>query len=185
MDIQQTFAKQVAHAKEVAETQHRKLQEDAAARLVRLEARQKLVATRRQKLLTVPRSRLLDLQSWSAEELENLQNVLEDSAVILQQWWRKMMLLPSIVLYKSSGVTLAEAKAMNFDSLIKKMTDQVLINNATAFIQRIKKTSPTQLKWKNPARVFLSAYMIAAHPAQTMPQMGTEEMVKDGGEKLG
>jgi hypothetical protein len=34
-----------------------------------------------------------------------------------------------------------------------------------------------ELVWKNPSRVFLSAYIIVAHTSEIMPNMAAEEIV--------
>lgn len=189
MDQQVAQAKdRVAHAKKVAETHRERMQAEKEEKRNELEKRQMRVASRRKHLLAVPRSRLLELNDWSIEELQDLQSTLNESAVIIQNWWMSSRLAPIIKTFSETKVTLRHAKSMDFDSLIPLMQKKEIIHAgyATLFyhpdirrssiIDLVRKLNK-QKKWRNPSRVFLSAYMLASHPHESMPQFGAEEEV--------
>ncbi|KAJ3226569.1 hypothetical protein HK099_004596 [Clydaea vesicula] len=176
-DLANVNARKVAHAKSVALEHQKKYLSYIEEKKAKIEAKEQLVSNRRQRLLLVPRSRLLDLQDWSLEELQNLKSTLEESAQTIQNWWTIVKLSPLIKSMNLAGVTFQEAKNLPFDNLIKKMQDKSLIEASHNLIDYVKKTSPTPVKWRNASRVFLSAYMIASHPQDAMPVMGDDEKV--------
>lgn len=173
-----TCAEAVAHAKEVARLQHLKVTEATAAKRAALEERLRVTATRRQRLLAIPRSRLLEPQTW------DLHAVPTEAAITIQQWWRRAKLSPCVKSYLRFNISLEKAKAMPFPRLVKLVRSEALIKVTGRVMLRWKKMMVVEkggaaVNWKNPSRVFLSAYMIAAHPKELMPVIGAEEEVSN------
>ncbi|KAJ3085810.1 hypothetical protein HK102_013808 [Quaeritorhiza haematococci] len=175
----QSAAQQVAHAKKVAELQHRKLEEETAAKREALEERLRHVMLRRQRLLSIPRSRLLETELWSAEEVQDLETVRSESATVIQQWWRRSKLEPLMDNFSNLKISLAKAQSMPFERLVKQMQQETVIKTTARLLSRAKKMlkndDQKRIQWKNASRVFLSAYMIATHPTSIMPTMGQDE----------
>jgi len=107
--------------------------------------------------------------------LKDLQSTLAESASAIQIWWTKQRL--SVL--RDFTVTLSGAKKDSFEDLVPKLQSKDLIRTADKIIDRVRKMKLVG-KWKNPSRVFLSAYMIATHPKDAMPHFGApeEEMQK-------
>ena len=159
----------VEKAKERAELHQRELVKASNERKSKIESRQKIVASRRQHLLTLPRSRLLDLQSWSLEDLVDLKSSLDDSARIIQLWWLERKFSFHFKNWKQSGIAFSKAKQSKFPILVKHLQQKRVIDHCFSMISYLKKLSPTKVDWKNESRIFLGAFMIAAHPKEAMP----------------
>ncbi|TPX57192.1 hypothetical protein SpCBS45565_g08253 [Spizellomyces sp. 'palustris'] len=166
-------AEAVAHAKRVAREQSERLAELTAARRAALEERLRITAFRRQRLLTIPRSRLLEPQPWDEG---GLRTVATDAVISIQQWWRRMKVDPLVRNFLRFGVSLDKSLKTPFEKLVRTMQSPSLIKAVGRLLMRLDKMTnhPTTV-WKNPSRVFLSAYMLAAHPEELMPTMGPEE----------
>ncbi|KAI8824960.1 uncharacterized protein EV422DRAFT_487939, partial [Fimicolochytrium jonesii] len=165
----------VAHAKEVARAQAERTALETAARKAALEQRLILTSLRRQRLLTTPRSRLLQ-ESQAAWEQGQVQMFTADAVVCIQSWWRKLKLEPSIKSFGRFKITLDRAMKMPFEELVGRIQSPSVIKAVAALLKRVQMMVPkTSMVLKNPARVFLSAYMLAAHPEELMPSMGESE----------
>ncbi|KND03158.1 uncharacterized protein SPPG_09000 [Spizellomyces punctatus DAOM BR117] len=166
-------AEAVAHAKRVAREQSERLAELTAARRAALEERLRITALRRQRLLTIPRSRLLEPQPWDEG---GLRTVATDAVISIQQWWRRMKVDPLVRNFLRFGVSLDKSLKTPFEKLVRTMQSPSLIKAVGRLLMRLDKmTNHPSTVWKNPSRVFLSAYMLAAHPEELMPTMGPEE----------
>lgn len=165
------------YAKNIANSHRDKLAEETEAKRVKLEARQKRVASRRQHLLHVPRSQRLDYTDWSVEDLRDLQSTLNESATSIQNWWTRNRLSSILKAFSATGVSFASAKALDFKDVISLMQNKTVIQAGSGIIAEVRKMTREKKHWKNPSRVFLSAYMIATHPREAMPGQGPEEEV--------
>ncbi|ORY50698.1 Tcp11-domain-containing protein [Rhizoclosmatium globosum] len=81
---------------------------------------------------------------------------------------------------EEGDLDLMKAKMMAFDRLIRIVQSKQVIKGATTVINYLKSFSSLSpatvtVAWKNPARVFLSLYMIVAHTKEIMPSMGEDE----------
>ncbi|KAJ3040301.1 hypothetical protein HDV00_011181 [Rhizophlyctis rosea] len=170
----------VAHAKEVARTHSLKVAESAAEKKAALEERLRITSARRQRLLTIPRSRLLEQQqqTWGGSD-ETLESVRADAAVTVQQWWRRRKVGPVLKSFQRFGLSAQKAKSMSFERLVRLVRSEPLIKSVGRVLLRAKKMVPggaaAAASWKNPSRVFLSAYMIHGHPMELMATVGPEE----------
>ncbi|KAJ3277222.1 hypothetical protein HK104_003544 [Borealophlyctis nickersoniae] len=168
----QSCAQQVARAKAVAKAQSQRDQESAATRRAALEQRLRATSARRQRLLTIPRSRLLESHLWDEPENEN---VTTEASITIQQWWRRSKMSPCVKNWSRFGLSLAKANEMSFERLVRLVKSDQLIRALGRILLRVKKMVGGEVAWKNPSRVFLSAYMIVAHPNELMPNIGPEE----------
>ena len=171
-------ATKVAHAKHVAAAHFRRLAEENARKKAKLDSRLQFVAKRRQALLNVPRSRYLEENLCSLEELEDLQDAKFEAALAIQQWWRRYKMSPLIGQYLKLTISLARAQKLVFDKLVKKIQLKSTIQTTASLFSYIKKMRLEKKSpyWKAPSRTFLSAYMIAAHPEEVMPSPGEIEV---------
>lgn len=169
-------AEAVAHAKEVARTQTERLAQITASRKAALDQRLRATALRRDRLLTIPRSRLLEPQSWDEDDVRS---VVTEGVVSVQKWWRKLKVEPCLKSFQRFHVSLDKAFKTPFENLVRTMQSPALIKAVNKLLIRLDKMAVKRtVEWKNPARVFLSAYMLAAHPKELMPAMGQDEQVR-------
>ncbi|KAJ3158438.1 hypothetical protein HDU86_002907 [Geranomyces michiganensis] len=169
-------AEAIAHVKHVAQTQAQRFEAVTAARKAALADRLASSSLRRQQLLTTPRSRLLESQSS-----DNLHTA--DSIVTIQQWWRRTKIGPAIKTFEALRISLDKAIETPFPKLARTMQLPPVIKATARLLSRVQKMVPPAAQAttiKNPARVFLSAYMLAAHPTELMPNMGPEEQALSG-----
>ncbi|KAI8893180.1 hypothetical protein BC833DRAFT_517374, partial [Globomyces pollinis-pini] len=166
-------AQAVQRAKEVSRAQLQRRVESSAELQKSIEMNLRISASRRQRLRSIPRAKILDPQSWALQESLAVQ---DESASLIQNWWRKVKLIPVARLYKKLGLTRAKANSMPFTKLMNKLQSASLIK-ATGFVLiRAKKLSDTPIThWKTPARVILSAYMFTAHPSEICKTMDAQE----------
>ncbi|CAG8608740.1 27989_t:CDS:2 [Dentiscutata erythropus] len=163
-------AQEVARCKEVARQQQLKNQEEIDRRRADLERRQKATAARRARLLSVSKSHVLDsdLPHYTREE----------AATIIQNNWRFKHLIDVIKTYRSFGITMHTIKKMSFRDSVNLLKENAVIQATNKFLQRVRKSSTVTSgasKYKNPARIFLSAYMIVAHTNEILVDVGRLE----------
>lgn len=160
-------AQEVARCKEVARQQQLKNQEEIDRRRADLERRQKATAARRARLLSVSKSHVLvnGLPHYTREE----------AATIIQNNWRYKHLIDVIKTYRSFGISMHAIQKMSFRDAVNLLKENAVIQATTKFLQRVRKSSVITSgvsKYKNPARVFLSAYMIVAHTNEILVDIG-------------
>ncbi|KAI9345540.1 hypothetical protein BDR26DRAFT_800366, partial [Obelidium mucronatum] len=183
-------ASKVARAKQIAAQQKHKTSEKTTNLRKELEDRLRASEARRRHLQSIPRSRLLDPTETGSlhknidpKETERLHVA---SATAIQNWWRLKAADKVIKEWKQADLSLERAKQLPFEKLIKVVQSKQVIRSATIMISYFKSFTSqvtiltflfgtTSVAWKNPARVFLSLYMIVAHTAQIMPTMGEDE----------
>ncbi|KAJ3417303.1 hypothetical protein HDV05_005759 [Chytridiales sp. JEL 0842] len=170
------YASKVAKAKQVAAAQQRKESEDSMSRRRALEDRLRASETRRRYLLTVPRSRLLDPTELA--EVERVA-VRADAARTIQRWYRNSTVAPLIKRWNTASLSVSKAEKMAFDKLVNVVQTKSVIHSAAGILGYlktfVKTTDKKEVNWKNPSRVFLSAYIIIAHTSEIMPTMAVEE----------
>ncbi|KAG9305080.1 hypothetical protein G9A89_007720 [Geosiphon pyriformis] len=162
-------AQQVARCKEVARQQQLKNQEAIDRRRADMERRQKATAARRAKLLSVSKSRFLTVI---------IPPTREQAAIIIQGAWRYKKYYKAVRNYVKFGINLSSTKAFSFRETVDLLKQPTAIQAALKLIQRVKKASPLTSgsnKYKNIARVFLSAYMIVSHTQEILGDIGDYE----------
>jgi hypothetical protein len=167
-------AQEVARCKEVARQQQLKNQEEIDRRRADLERRQRATAARRAKLLTVPKSRIFSNGM-------TVPPTREEAAVIIQNHWRFRQLSKVIKTYRSFGISVHTIENMSFKDTVGLLQKQAVIQATSKLLQKVRKTSPLTCganKYKNPARVFLSAYMIVSHTKEILAEIGHHERVR-------
>ncbi|CAG8457132.1 13622_t:CDS:2 [Cetraspora pellucida] len=164
-------AQEVARCKEVARQQQLKIQEEIDRRRADLERRQKATAARRARLLSISKSH--------AQVNGSSPNYTRDeAATIIQTNWRYKHLIDVIKTYRSFGISIHTIKNMSFRDAVGLLKENSVIQATNKFLQRVRKSSSITLgvsKYKNPARVFLSAYMIVAHTKEILVDVGHHE----------
>ncbi|KAJ3047818.1 hypothetical protein HK097_011147 [Rhizophlyctis rosea] len=171
-------AEAVAHAKEVAKLHSQKVAESAASKKAALDERLRITSARRQKLLSIPRSRILEAHIFTEND-HAIESVRFDAAASVQQWWRRKKVAPVLKGFQRFGLTASKAKSMSFEKLVRLVRSEALIKAVGRVLLRTKKMvsggAAAAAQWKNPSRVFLSAYMIYGHPNELMAGVGPEE----------
>ncbi|CAJ0765450.1 17586_t:CDS:2 [Entrophospora sp. SA101] len=164
-------AQEVARCKEVARQQQLKNQEEIDRRRADMERRQRATAARRARLLTVPKSRLLSSDDTSPP-------TREEAASIIQNAWRYHKLIRIIETYRSFDISLHTTENMTFHNTVQLLQKPAVIQTTSKFLQRVTKVSRMTMgtgKYKNPAKVFLSAYMIVSHTKEILIDIGYYE----------
>lgn len=168
-------AKEVKRAKQIARSQLKKSIESSATLAKEIDTRLRISASRRERLQTIPRSRILDPQSWALQESLA---VRDEAAMTIQTWWRLKKFAPISRVYKKLGLSRRKLQQMSFEQATARIQSSVLIKAASFLIIRAKRITGNKNKtWKNPARVLLSAYMLSLYPAETLVQKTAQEDV--------
>jgi hypothetical protein len=162
-------ANQVKRAKEIARLQSQKSREDIAALERNLKSRMRVSDSRRQKFLKVPRSKL-----DSIARKESLA-VRDAAALTIQDWWRYKKFMSLMKVYRKVGITKSECKSLSFPALMKRVQNPVTIKATNFVIIRAKRTTGKKFAKQNPARVLLSAYVLAFHPNEMLTTMDPQE----------
>jgi hypothetical protein len=129
---------------------------------------------RRQKTINTPRSKIFD----QSKEIADPNSI---AASLIQTWWRVLKLGKVTRLYKKMGLSLESSKKMSFEKLAKLSQSDPMAKAVGRMLVRAKRTSVYPVEnWKNPTRVFLSAYMVVAHSEAVFEQLGpTEENLQE------
>ncbi|KAJ3333301.1 hypothetical protein HDU76_009627 [Blyttiomyces sp. JEL0837] len=174
-----TVASKNVRAKEIAEAQQKKEAEEAAARRRALEARLSASESRRRAVAMTPRSRLLNSTEMAPQDSLEITSRRDQAAVQIQRWWRHAGLMPLLRAWFKTDFSLDQAKSLTFDKVIKVVQSKLVIRAAAAIISYWKRfgvqVGAKSIDWKNPSRVFLSAYLIVAHTQEIMPTIAAEE----------
>lgn len=166
-------AQEVARCKEVARQQQLKNQEEIDRRRADLERRQRATAARRARLLTVPKSRIFSNEM-------TIPPTREEAAVIIQNHWRIRQFSKVIKTYRSFDISVHTIENMSFHDTVGLLQKPAVIQATSRLLQEVRKASPLTCgtnKYKNPARVFLSAYMIVSHTKEIIVNIGHHERV--------
>jgi len=171
-------SKHVKKAKELAKQQQEKGQEEVEKIRLELEARLKTSEVRRQIAMRIPRSRLLD-ETLLESEVRRENN----AAKSIQRWYRQIKFAPLVEKFRSFGLTMRDCENMSFDAMARKIQDQDVMAATNKMLLKAKKSMFVNEKYKNPTRVFLSAFMIVYHTKEIMPEQSEEQMeVKEAAE---
>jgi hypothetical protein len=173
---ERSCASHIAHAKEIAKSHQEKLSEQAANIKANLELRHREVAKRRQLMLVMPRSQLMDPEACCQDDLNTVERAREDAATTIQLWYRRLTVGPIISLFLKSNLSLENAQKMPFDRLVSKIQHAKLLRVTQLLLARVRKMTFVPLnaaQWKAPARMFLSAFLIATHPAEVFSEEQT------------
>lgn len=170
----QACAEKVEKAKMVA-LNHSKKVEDQRQALKDMHDH-KMIASdqRRQKMINTPRAKILD----KSQEIVDPNSI---AASLIQTWWRVLKVGKVTRLYKKMGLSLESSKKMSFEKLAKLSQSEPMAKAVGRMLVRAKRTSVYPVEnWKNPTRVFLSAYMVVAHPEAVFEHLGpTEENLQE------
>ncbi|TPX36381.1 hypothetical protein SmJEL517_g01451 [Synchytrium microbalum] len=160
-----------SHINRIRTANSAKYAQEIEKKAVALEAKLRLSDQRRQKLVRTPRSR------WISESnLFDREVVRGQAAKTLQSAWRKYKQAPSVKAFVKHGISLQHSSATSFDKLVKIVQSDALIKATTRLLMRLRKSRDVPVSTKNMARVFLSSYMISAHPSEILTRMGSEEL---------
>lgn len=160
----------VAKAKAIAHRHATRLQEETASKKAAIALKLSQSEARRTRLMSVPRSKLLDPAS--------LKDPFEDAAKNIQIWWRSVKVTKCARLYQKLGLSIASAKKMPFVKLVKLSQSDAIVRGVGRLLVRAKRLSTAPVEnWKAPTKVFLSSYMMVAHPEEIMSVIGPDEEV--------
>ena len=99
-----------------------------------------------------------------------------DAAQIIQTWWRIQKVTKVTQLYKKMGLSLESSRKMPFSKLSKLIQSDAMARAVGRMLVRAKRTSTEPVaNWKNPARIFLSSYVVLSHPQEVFANVGPEE----------
>ena len=101
-----------------------------------------------------------------------------DSALVIQRAWRRATFARTIRAFRRHHMTLARAKRMDFPELVKQMQAEPIFKTSSRLLGKLRRLMRERAEFPNPTRVFLTSFMIAAHPSETLPSMGANEMVR-------
>lgn len=163
----------IRKAKTVAERQAKKVLEERAAKKALLEVKLLETENRRQRLLLVPRSKLMsDDIVCEINALDKRQK----SVRRIQVWWRGIKVSICSRLFMKTGLSMKAAKVMPFPVLAKKGQQDQVMKAVGRMLVRAKRMSAHPVEnWQAPSRVFLSSYLVYAYPEQVFPSMGPNE----------
>lgn len=174
MAFKQSQSEVVAKAKSTARMNKQKQLQGAAELQDDIAAKLRVSALRRKKLAEIPRSKLLNATSWGYQEEAQ---VLDDAAVTIQSWYRKCKLRPITRLYKKMGMTRENLLAIGFPKMMAKLQIEPLIKTVKILLLRAKKTTGKSVSHlKNPARTFLSLYMVVLYSDETLQSSEAQEV---------
>lgn len=124
---------------------------------------------KRMQMMNVPRSKIID-------QSQVIVKPNSKAATTIQTWWRILKVAKVTRLYKKMGLSLESSKKMSFEKLAKLSQSEAMTRAVGRMLVRAKRTSlePVQ-NWTNPTRVFLSAYMVVAHPESVFESLGQDE----------
>jgi hypothetical protein len=165
----QACAERIEKAKMIAHNHSKKMEEQRLALKEMHDQKMFDNEKRRLEMLNVPRSKVLD-QSKESSHSNSM------AASVIQTWWRVLKVGRVTRLYKKMGLSLESSKKMPFEKLAKLSQSEAMTKAAGRMLIRAKRTSVDPVEnWKNPTRVFLSAYMVVAHPEAVFEHLGPEE----------
>jgi len=166
-------AQVVQRAKEIAHTQQIKYQEDLERKKAELTERLRNTAWRRQRLLQTPRSKLLDNDALRLE----LESLIDEAATTIHRWWRRQKMSRALKLFCKANISTQSVSTIPFSKLMRTIQNDRLIKITSALLFRAFRSTGQKNSLKNPAKIFLSAFIIYGHPSEIIPDMGPEEMV--------
>ncbi|KAI8800526.1 hypothetical protein BJ742DRAFT_655411, partial [Cladochytrium replicatum] len=161
----------VERAKEVARSQSEKMQHESMVRRREIERRLNMSERRRNKLNLIPRSRWLELQYSSEMDIESAR---AEAATTIQQRWRKFKLEKLVTQFVTFGISVQRLSDVPFEELVSRVQSDKVIKVTAKLLARLRKMvshpQKNSEKWNNPARVYLSSYLMFTHPEQVMPE---------------
>jgi hypothetical protein len=103
----------------------------------------------------------------------------EEAASILQAAWRLQKYRQLVAEMARRKLSLGNLRETSFSDLVHKIQEPSTIKAMARFLLGIKAVSPesSSIDFKNPARVFLSAYVIVGHPNEIIHSNGPAESV--------
>lgn len=167
----------VQRAKEVALRVAEREEKEREALILQIEKQQHITNIRRVALKSIPRSKILDKESWAFFESEQVKH---EAAITIQSWFRRVKLEPIVRVYAKFNMTRQALHALGFEKLMQKLQIQPIIKTIGLFLIRSKKSALKTVdlsSWKNPGRVFLSSYMMTLYPVETLQSDGPQEKV--------
>ncbi|KAL1914530.1 uncharacterized protein VTP21DRAFT_8244 [Calcarisporiella thermophila] len=165
----------VERAKRVARMQKAKQMEEREKQREDLERRLRQSELRRERLLSLPKSRIL--QSIHQNHDSNPDLLLAADEAFPNR--RLNTLLSEFISY---GLTLKSAEKSSFARLQRLLNSKELIRATSKLLQAIRQMMPlTSKRYSgNPAKVFLTAFMIVTHPHEVLGATGVDERLLVG-----
>jgi hypothetical protein len=165
-------AERVRRAKDIAKKQSRSREMSSKRLRSAIQERQWTSDFRRQMLLKVPRSKLLDETTVTAELIRTRLAVKR-----IQRWWKVQAVQSLVRQLETAGVSTSKLSAMSIEELMSTIQSASVIKLASRFLLATKKATRALARYriKNPTKIFLSAFMIVYHPEEMMPEMNDEQ----------
>jgi len=177
-------ASHVQRAKQMAAARHIDDHQQALTRKHKLEQRFREVAHRREKIMAEklelyeslykPRSSLEVAEgNGPTSSSKTLQ---QGSAKRIQKWYRAKRWSKLIHAYRPHHLSFAEGASMAFPVLVQRIQKKNVIMSTSRLLQNLFKSSWTRMEYKNPARVFLTAYIIYPNAEEILEGSGPKEL---------
>lgn len=164
----------VEKAKGIAKNHHQRLVEEKIGLKKSIDHRLRMSASRRTRLAAMPRSRLLDPTAW---EWQNTLDIQDESACLIQNWYRQRKFEPIAKIYRKIGLSREKATKLSMLHLTQRVQSEVVIKATGYVINRAKRMFGKSVTFKNPARVLLSSFMLHVYPKETLMSMDAQEEV--------
>lgn len=141
---------------------------EMAERMQRMDVRRQILMAK------IPRSKLLDGTVVESEIIRS-----HNAAKTIQRWWRRLRLRPFIQEVLKTELVGQGVKEMNFDQLVGRIQNPTVMKKFSKLLVTAKKFSTVgrTRRYKNPTKVFLSAYLIVYHTEEIMPELRDDEKV--------
>ena len=175
---------EVRRAKKVAE----ETKEKRAAELNRLkqEMEDKFAEAARRKLIYQHSTRRPRTSLAAVEERKinpsTLRKLSETAAAkVIQRSWRTSYRKRMIQKFRAYGMRTTQTRNMTFEDLTKLISEAALVQMTTALLQclLLSDVNSEPSGEHGSARIFLSAFMVHAHPVQALSHGGQEDQEKD------
>ena len=153
----------VKKAKEICHQNNQQVELRKQAKLIEIRKKQIAVNYRRRKLLSIPRSQLLESSLALGIDFSK---VPDEAAAVIQNCWTTKRFKTLVQNFRSLNVDVSGIKEQSVEELQKLISDNGVLKVTHALIKpAIKAASLSHVK--NPTRLFYSSFLIVAHPKDT------------------
>lgn len=163
----------VKRAKEVARLHSLRIEKEQEHRRVELDLRINHSSQRRNQIL-----RSIGRKFGSSSDQIPLTPI--EATLIIQNWWRHMKFVPLINSFKRYKLTLEVARSLEFHVLAARLKSKPLLRAASYLLNRARTISSLYSnpgKYKNSIKIFMTAYLISAHPSEILGSTGKKSLV--------
>lgn len=164
----------VKKAKEVARLHHLRIEKEREHRRVELERRINHSSQRRNQILR-------NIGRKFSPNAETVPLTPLEATLVIQSWWRKLKFLPLINSFKRYELTLEVSRRLEFPVLAVRLKSKPLLKAASLLLTRIRCISSLYSqpgKYLNSVKIFMTAYLISAHPSEILGETEEKGLVR-------